>query len=143
MPPCPNLNDLYSEYIPGETVNVSSISYRGRIVLLDIYQAFGLIQITKPAHASISTAKVKLPVFSSKDSDSLDSWLATVEARLTLNEISENWWVCEIANTLEGLASDWFNGWIKEVGDYNWPNIVPKIKACFSGKHSVLVISRM
>ena len=110
MPPHPKLNDLYPEYVPGETVCVGSVVYRGRIVPLDVYQAFGLSQIAEPAHTSVSTAKVKLPVFSGKDSDNLDSWLVTVEARLTLNKIPENRWVRETANTLEGLASDWFNG---------------------------------
>ena len=143
MPPCLNLNDIYPEYVPGETVHVGSVVYRGRIVPLDVYQAFGLSQITELAHTSVSTAKVKLPVFSGKDSYNLDSWLATVEARLTLNEIPENRWVREMANALEGLASDWFNGWIKEVGEHDWPNFVPKIKTRFGGKHSALVIARM
>ena len=145
MPPRFDPHELYPKYVPGETVRVGHVVYRGRIVSLETYQLLGLTQEFNLQNnvGSSNTSRVKLPTFSGKDTDNLGSWLATVESRLDLNEIPLNHWVKETANALEGLAADWFNQWVKSGDEHTWENFTNKFKTWYRGKHSALVIARI
>ena len=87
MPPRINPHKLYPEYVPGETIYVGHMVYRGRILPLETYQLLGLTQEFNNQNnvGSSSTAHVKLPIFSGKNTDNLSSWMATVDSRLDLN----------------------------------------------------------
>ena len=46
MPPLLDFNNLYPVYVPGETVRVGHVVYRGRVLPLEVYQMLGLTQDT-------------------------------------------------------------------------------------------------
>ena len=92
MPPRFDPHEFYPEYVPGETVCVGHVVYCGRIIPLETYQLLSLAQNFNNQNnvGPVNFPRVKLPTFSGKDTDNLNSWMATVESRLDLNEVPLN-----------------------------------------------------
>ena len=90
MPPRFDPNEHFPIYIPGETVRVGNVVYPNRVIPIEVYNLLGLNQEQAHGAANLVPTKVKLPVFSGQDTDNLDSWLATVESQMQLNDVPLN-----------------------------------------------------
>ena len=131
-------------YTMGNAIPANHFIFWDRIVPISIYQGLNLGAAANNDNNQPASARtIKLPMFSGKDTENLRSWLATVESRFKLHQVDETIWVQETATSLEGAASEWFNGYLAHNEVTTWNSFKEQITTRFGTGLSTIVVARM